>query len=250
MTTVRAHRLAKVFVEVADTFVGTFDALEFQQMLVSRTAELLEAPAVGLLLADHRGGLRFVAASDEDVGLIELLQAQTWQGPCLDAFRTAEPVFANDLPTAADRWPLFAPRAVALGFRAVHAFPLRLRLGREVVGALNVFGHEREPGFDDADRQIVQALADVAAIALLQERTVHRTEVLAAQLQGAFDTRLVIEQAKGVLAHAHSIGVDEAFALLREYARSHNRKLSDVARAVVTDLARLPELAECRPDEG
>ena len=234
MTTVSAERLAKIFVEVSDTLVDEFDLIDFMHMLTARTADLVNATAAGLLLADQRGRLEFMAASDENAALLELFQVQNQEGPCLDAFRTAAPVVNADLRAATGRWPRFAPRATAAGFRSVHAFPLRLR--SEVIGALNVFGADAG-GLDDADVPIVQALADVAAIGLLQERAIRRGEILTEQLQGALNSRVVIEQAKGAVAQAHGVGVDEAFRLIRGFARRHNRRLSEVAHTVVSDPA-------------
>jgi GAF domain-containing protein len=235
MTTVSAERLAKIFVEVADTLVDEFDLIDFLHMLTARTADLVNATAAGLLLADQRGRLEFMAASDENTALLELFQVQNHEGPCLDAFHTAAPVVNADLRAATARWPRFAPRATSAGFRSVHAFPLRLR--SEVIGALNVFGAEAGGGLDDADVLIVQALADVAAIGLLQERAIRRGEILTEQLQGALNSRVVIEQAKGAVAQAYGIGVDEAFRLIRGFARSNNRRLGEVAQAVVSDPA-------------
>jgi transcriptional regulator with GAF, ATPase, and Fis domain len=238
--TVSAERVARVFVEVADTLVDEFDVIEFLQMLADRAAGLLHASTVGLLLADQHGKLQFVAASDENTRLLELFQLQNHDGPCLDAYNTAQPVVNVDLQAAGNRWPRFAPRATASGFRSVHAFPLRLR--RDVIGAMNVFGTDNN-GFNDADAQIMQALADVAAIGLLQERTISRGEALTEQLQGALNSRIIIEQAKGAIAQAHSISVDAAFDLIRAYSRRSNRRLSEVARQIVTDLTSLPDLA-------
>jgi AmiR/NasT family two-component response regulator len=124
-------------------------------------------------------------------------------------------------------------------------FPLRLR--REVIGAMNVFGQESGLTLDETDEQIVQALADVAAIALLQERTIHRGEILTEQLQSALNSRIVIEQAKGVLSQALTVDVDEAFTLLRSYARRGGRRLGEVAQLVVTDLSSIPDLNPRRP---
>jgi GAF domain-containing protein len=235
MTTVTAERLAKTFVEVSDTLVDEFDLIDFLHTLAVRTVELVGAGAAGLLLADQRGRLEFIAASDENTKLLELFQVQNSEGPCFDAFRTAKPVRNADLRGAVGQWPQFAPRAAAAGFLSVHAFPLRLRT--EVIGALNVFGTRPGGVLDLADVPIVQALADVAAIALLQERTIRRGEILTEQLQGALNSRIVIEQAKGAVAQAHQISVDEAFRLIREYARRNNRRLSDIAHAVFTDPA-------------
>lgn len=246
MSTVSAERLAKIFVEVADTLVGEFDLIEFLHLLADRTAGLVQASAVGLLLADQRGKLEFMAGSDENVKLLELFQIQNQEGPCLDAFRTARPVINADLRAAA-RWPRFAPRATEAGFCSVHAFPLRLR--SEVIGALNLFGTD-VGAFDEADVQVVQAVADVATIGLLQERTIRRSEVLTEQLQGALNSRIVIEQAKGAIAQAHGVGVDEAFARMRDYARGTRRQLSEVAHAVVADPGSIPELAARQPTVG
>jgi GAF domain-containing protein len=241
MSTVSADRLAQIFVEVADTLIDEFDVIEFLQMLAHRAAGLVDAASVGLLLADHKGQLQFMAASDENTKLLELLQLQNHEGPCLDAFRLMAPVVNVDLRAAGGRWPRFAPRATAFGFRSVHAFPLRLR--SDVIGAMNVFGSE-VGGLDDTDLKIVQALADVAAIGLLQARAISRSEVLTEQLQGALNSRVVIEQAKGVVAQANGITVDAAFALIRTYARHNNRRLGEVAAQVLADLSSLPDLAK------
>ncbi len=239
MSTVPAERLAEIFVEVADTLVGDFDLIEFLQMVTKHTSEFVDAAAAGLLLGDQRGRLQFMAASDEQTRLLELFQVQSHQGPCQDCFREGVPVVDADLTTAADRWPLFAPKALEAGFRSVHAFPMRLR--GDVIGALNIFGHqvgEMKP----AEIRIVQALADVATIGLLQERIVRSGEVLTEQLQGALNSRVVIEQAKGALAQMRDVDVDEAFKLLRTYARSNQLRLGDVARDLLTDPSSLPGL--------
>lgn len=240
-TTVSAQRLARVFVEIADTLVDEFDLIEFLQLLAGRTADLLKASPVGLLLADQHGRLEFMAASDESVKLLELFQVQHHEGPCLDAFRTGTAVVNADLRLAADRWPLFAPRAVQAGFRSVHAFPLRLRAER--IGAMNVFSAEVGGRLADTDVEIIQALADIASIGLLQERAISRGERLSEQLQGALNSRIVIEQAKGAIAQARGVTVDEAFGLIRAYCRSNNLRLGEVARTITTDLNSLPDLA-------
>jgi GAF domain-containing protein len=239
MPTVSRERLAEVFVEVADTLVDDFDLIEFLRTVTARAAELVDVAAVGLLLADAAGQLQFMAASDERARLLELFQLQHSDGPCLDAFTTGEAVVNADLREATGRWPVFAPHAADLGFRSVHAIPLRLR--SKVIGALNLFGTDTgDLGPDDV--RVVQALADVATIGLLQEQTIHRAEILTEQLQGALNSRVVIEQAKGALARTHGIDVDQAFELLRGYARDHNRKLVELAHAVLSDPAAVPEL--------
>lgn len=244
MPTLSRERLAEVFVELADTLVDEFDLIEFLHTVTTRTAELVEVSAAGVLLADHHGQLQFMAASDEATRLLEVFQIQHHEGPCLEAFLTRGPVVNADLREAGDHWPLFAPRAAQIGFRSVHAIPLRLR--SQVIGALNLFGTDAgalEPG----DIQIVQALADVATIGILQERAIHRAEVLTEQLQAALNSRVVIEQAKGALARIHDVHVDEAFALLRSYARNNNRKLGELAHAVITDPRSLPVLTSRQP---
>ncbi|MGN9812589.1 ANTAR domain-containing protein [Micromonospora sp. BQ11] len=235
MSTVSAERLATVFVEVADTLVDDFDVIEFLQMLTQRVAGLFDTGEVGLMLADHRDRLTFMAASDESARLMEVHQLQHDDGPCLDAYRTGRPVTNVNLAAATDQWPKFAPRATQAGFESVHAFPLRLR--RQVVGAMSVFGRADE--LDDTDTKIVQSLADVAVIGLLQERAIRRGEVLTEQLQGALNSRVVIEQAKGIIAQHRGVSPDEAFNLIRGYARNNNRRLSDVAQTITTDLASL-----------
>ncbi len=239
MTTVPAERLADVFVEVADTLVDEFDLIEFLQMLTSRTAELAGAAAAGLLLADQQGNLQFMAASEEDTKMLELFQLQVHEGPCQDCFRTGQPVTNADLGAAADRWPVFAPRAVEAGFGSVHAIPMRLRT--ETIGALNLFS-DRAGGLQPDGMHIVQALADVATIGLLQERAVHRGEVMTEQLQSALNSRIIIEQAKGAIAQIYTVTIDQAFQLLRGYSRRHQLRIGDVARALVTDPASIPNL--------
>lgn len=239
MPTIAAERLASVLVEVADTLVDEFDLVEFLQMVTARTVELADVVAAGLLLADPHGRLQFMAASDERTELLELFQVQGQEGPCLDCFNSGVAVTNGDLADAASRWPSFAPRAVESGFRSVHALPLRLR--NDTIGALNLFG--AEPGeLGPEDSRVIQALADVATIGLLQERAIHRGEVLTEQLQGALNSRVIIEQAKGAIAQIHGVGVDAAFELLRTHARGRHLRLGDVARAVVSDPASVPDL--------
>jgi GAF domain-containing protein len=234
-----SQRFAEVFVEVADTLVDEFDLIEFLEMVTARASELAGSAAAGLLLADQHGTLQFMAASDDQAELVELFQVQSREGPCQDCFRTGVPVSNADLTVASDLWPAFAPRAVAAGFRSVHAFPMRLR--NEVIGALNLFGTGTDP-MAASDVPIVQALADVATIGLLQERAVRRGELLTEQLQGALNSRIIIEQAKGAVAQLHGIGVDEAFQLMRTYSRNHNVRLVELAQRMVTEPSTAPDL--------
>jgi hypothetical protein len=227
---VDSELLSDTFVDLADTMVADFDVIDFLHLLTDRSVALLAASAAGVVLADPRGELRVAAASSEAAGLVELFQIQNDQGPCLDCFRTGQPVTAADLTGPAQQWPRFAAAAAKAGFRAVEAVPMRLR--DEVIGALNLF--RAEPGaLDPAELRIGQALADVATIGLLQERNVRRSGTLAEQLQAALNSRVIIEQAKGKLAERLGVDPDRAFGLLRGYARSSNQRLTDVARNFV-----------------
>ena len=226
------RQLADVFVALADTLVDDFDVVDFLHELTVRCAQVLGVSAAGVLLTDQRGALRVVAASTEQTRLLELLQSQTDQGPCPECFHTGRPVVAADLSTAAaeSRWPRFAAEARKVGFSSVHALPMRLRT--DVIGALNLFGSE--PGALDADTiRLAQALADVATIGLLQARAIRQRDTLAEQLQTALNSRVVIEQAKGVIAERRHLDMDQSFTLLRGTARTNNRRLSELARAVV-----------------
>jgi transcriptional regulator with GAF, ATPase, and Fis domain len=221
--------LSETFVELTDTMVADFDVIDFLHVLTSRSVELLDVSAAGLLLADPRGELRVVAASSEAVRLLELFQLQNDQGPCLDCFRSGRPVTATDLG-AGQRWPRFAAAAGQAGFAAVQALPMRLR--EQVIGALNLF--RANPGaFDPASVRVGQALADVATIGLLHERSMRRSDTLNEQLQTALNSRVIIEQAKGKLAERLGIDMSQAFTLLRDHARDRNQRLSDLARAFV-----------------
>ena len=222
--------LSDTFVDLADTMVAEFDVIDFLHMLTDRSVRLLSASAAGVLLADPRGELRLVAASTEAARVLELFQLQNDQGPCLDCFRVGEPVAASDLTTARQRWPQFAAAAAQAGFAAVHALPMRLR--SQVIGALNLF-RATPGGLGREDVRVGQALADVATIGLLQERSTRRGETLSEQLQGALNSRVVIEQAKGKLAERAGLDMDQAFAVLRSYARDRNLRLSEVAQAFI-----------------
>jgi transcriptional regulator with GAF, ATPase, and Fis domain len=221
-----AELLSDTFVDLADTMVADFDITDFLDMLTERSVKLLHASAAGVVLADPRGELRVAAASTEAAGLLELFQLQNDQGPCLECYRTGQPVSAADLASATDRWPQFAAAATQAGLRAVQALPMRLR--GQVIGALNLF--RADPGsFDPAGQRIGQALADVATIGLLHERNMRRSEGLAEQLQSALNSRVVIEQATGKLAERLSLDMPRALAMLRDYARNSNQRLTDVA---------------------
>jgi len=243
---VNGELLSETFVELTDTMVADFDLIDFLQVLTDRSVQLLDVTAAGLLLADPRGELRVVAASSEAARLVELFQIQNDQGPCLDCYRSGRPVAAGDLAAEVQRWPRFAPAAQQAGFAAVQALPMRLR--EQVIGALNLF--RAGPGaFDPAEVRVGQALADVATISLLHERSMRHSDTLNEQLQTALNSRVIIEQAKGKLAERFGLDMTQAFSLLRDQARSRNLRLADLAQAFIEGSATLTGLTASRSQQ-
>ncbi len=228
---ISTERLTNVFVEVADTLVDDFDLVDFLQNLATHASDLSGAAAIGILLTDQRRRLQFMTASNESAAALELFQIQSEEGPCLDCFASGKPVVNLNLSNAMSIWPTFAPRALASGFQSVHAFPMRLR--DRTLGALNIFDAEQVE-FTSAEVRIVQSLADLATIALLQERARSRAEAVTEQLQGALNSRVIIEQAKGAVSKLAGVSVDDAFQLLRTRARTSGAHLVDVAQAVLS----------------
>jgi len=225
----REAQLARAFVRLADTLAGDFDVVDFLHGLSDDSVQILDAEAAGVMLADARGGLRLVASSDERMRLLEIFELQDEQGPCVDAFSTGQPVQAGAADSRA-RWPEFAPHAFEAGFRMMCAVPLRLR--RDVIGALNLFRGSDEL-FNEAELDIAKAMGEIAAIGLIQERALRERTLLTEQLQSALNSRIIVEQAKGMLAEYLAVSMDDAFQLLRTFSRDHNRKLSIVARDVI-----------------
>lgn len=238
----REQRIVATFVELADTMVDDFDVVEFLHHLAERCVQLLDCAEAGLLLSDAGGALRVMASSSERADTLELLQSQSEEGPCFECFHRGQAIISDDLTADADRWPQFARAAVHAGFRSVQAVPMRVR--GTTVGALNLF--RTHPGrLDASDMPLAQGLADIAAISLLQERTLRETRAVVEQLEMALTSRVVIEQAKGIIAERARIRIDVAFARLRTYARAHNLRLSDVARELIDgrlDTSALEEL--------
>jgi GAF domain-containing protein len=222
--------VARTMVELADTLVDDFDVVELLTILADRSVEVLEVSAAGLMLVTPEEGLRVMASSSEAMRVLELFELQAEEGPCLDCYRTGEPVANGDLAAEDSRWPLFAPEALAAGFRSVHALPMRLR--GVTVGALNLFRTDLGT-LQEGDLSVAQAFADVATIAILQHRAALQAQAVNEQLNGALHSRIVIEQAKGVLAERAGIGMEEAFSRLRKYARNHNLRLAAVAQDVI-----------------
>ena len=223
-------RLAQAFVGLADTLVADYDPIELSQQLIESSMALLPIAAAGLLIGDVHGNLHVLASSSEEIRLLELLQVQADAGPCLVAYGTGQQVLVDDLDLESQRWPAFAKQAAEYHYRSVSALPLRLR--DERVGALNLFRTE-VGAMSPTDISVGQALADVATVGILHQRTLTHSHLISQQLQGALNSRVIIEQAKGVLAERGSIDMDRAFVLLRAHARKTQQRLADVARAVV-----------------
>jgi GAF domain-containing protein len=225
------NRITETLVELADTLVLGFDGIDFLHTLTERCVQLLGVDAAGILLIDQRGTLKLVAASTEQTRLLELFQLQNEEGPCLDCYHSGQSVACADLTAAPQRWPLFATAAREQGFAAVQAVPMRLR--EQILGALNLFSSSPNSIPTDATA-VAQSFANVATISILQLRALRHSEMVTEQLQTALNSRILIEQAKGILAERRHISLTEAFTLMRSYARNHNRLLSLVAQAVIT----------------
>jgi transcriptional regulator with GAF, ATPase, and Fis domain len=219
----------RAFVQLADTLTADFDIIDFLHTLAQHCVDLLGVSACGILLADHTGRLNLVAASTEQARILELSQAQAAEGPCVDAYRTRAPVSCPDLAGARERWPDFTAAALSAGFADVHALPMRLH--EEAIGAISLYSTQ-PTRLTGQTAELGQALADVATIGILHERTLRRREVISEQLQKALESRIAIEQAKGMLAERLHVTVGEAFILIRAHARDYNLKLAETARAI------------------
>jgi GAF domain-containing protein len=222
--------LTRTLVKLADTLVEGFDIVDLFTFLADRCVEILDVAAAGLMLPRTNGELGIVASSSEAMHILEAFEAQSNEGPCPDCYRTGQPVVNLDLATAHGRWPRFTPRALVAGFRSVHALPMRLR--NDTIGALNLF-RTHEGRMSESDVNAAQSLADVASIAILQYRIDIDLRALNDQLSYALNSRIVIEQAKGIVGERSGIDMAQAFTLLRSYARNNGRRLADVARQVI-----------------
>ncbi len=226
----REFQVIRTFLELADTLVADFDIIDSFTVLATRCVEMLDTAATGILLADADRQLRVIAASSEQARLLELFQLQNDEGPCMEAFASGHSIVHTDLRSAIERWPRFTPYAVGAGYESVYAIPLRLR--GNIIGVLNLFGSDPGP-LGDGDVALAQALADLASITILQAAATTEARRREEQLQHALDSRIVIEQAKGMLAeHAH-IDMPTAFDRMRARARNTNTKLTDVAAHIV-----------------
>ena len=240
----REELIGRTFVELADTLVEDYDVIEFLHLLAERCVRLLGVSEAGVVLFDVHGRLRPLASSSERMQLMELIEVQTEDGPCLDCCRDGRPVREDDLEGATGRWPHFASAALNAGFRSTYAVPMRLR--EERIGALNLFA-DRVNGLSEADEALGQAMADVATIGLLHERVLQEQAVVSGQLQTALNSRIAVEQAKGLIAEQAGVEMGAAFELLRSYARHHNRRLRDVVTEVISRDLSADQLRVGRP---
>ncbi|MFE1664057.1 ANTAR domain-containing protein [Microbacterium sp. P02] len=231
----RERELVRTFVELADTLVAGYDIVDLLYRLVTRCARTLNAADAGILLARADGTLEVVASTSERSMLIGLLQLDESQGPCVGAYRTGHIVTVDNIADMRSRWPAFVEAAGAQGYQTMHAIPLRLR--EQTIGSLNLFGDTPGP-LSAEDALVAQGLADIATIGILHERALRESNSAREQLQFALDSRVIIEQAKGVLAQTERITPEQAFEILRRIARTSRRKLSDVAREVIDEAGR------------
>jgi GAF domain-containing protein len=227
----REARLNRAFVKVADSLTANYDVVDLLHTLVTECTAIVGATAGGLMLADPAGRLQLVASTDESAELVELMQLAAGAGPCLDCFATATAVSVLDIDTGARAWPDFRAAALDQGFRSVHATPMKLR--GEVIGTMNLF-QASAGAMTERNAAVVQALADVATIGVLQQRIATESHIVAEQLQRALDSRVLIEQGKGALSQALGLSMDQAFAALRIYSRNNNLPLNEVAAGVTS----------------
>jgi GAF domain-containing protein len=225
----KVELLVRTLVELADNLVDDFDVVELLTLLSDRCVDTLDVASAGVMLADPSGELQVVASSSEAMRTLELFQLQADQGPCLDCYRSGRPIVNLNLGTVDGRWPRFASRALDAGLHSVHSLPMRLR-GR-TIGALNMFRADNG-SLNEHDVTAAQALADVATIAILQHQTATDAQILNTQLSHALNSRIIIEQAKGKISEAAGVQMDHAFLRLRNHARSHNLRLSELARDI------------------
>lgn len=235
----RESLLVATLVELADNLVDNFDVIDVLSVLSNRCVDAIDVDAAGVMLSSPGGELQYIASSSESMRVLELFQIQSDEGPCIDCFRDGRAIVNYELADADELWPNFTPRAMAQGFRSVHCLPMRLR-GR-TLGALNLFRTSQGP-LDENDVVVAQGLADVATIAILQHQTAQDAQTLNGQLSIALNSRIIIEQAKGMVSQTTKCDMDSAFGRLRVHARNHNLGLTEVARSVVDRRLAIVEL--------
>ena len=227
----REARLSAAFVKLAGRLTDEFDVIDLLQTLAEECADTLDTQAAGIMLVDGDGQLQLIVSTSEETDLVEVMALNAGEGPCVDCFRSSAPITVGDIEDGRDRWPAFSREALRNGFRSVHATPLRLR--GQAIGALNLFSvHVGALG--DADVAVAQALADVSTIGLIQEDRAADATLVPRQLARAFDARILVEQAKGVIAEGEGVPISEAFALLRQHAQANDMTLRAAAVAATS----------------
>lgn len=226
----RDQLIRDTFVDLADTLASDYDVGEFLHLLVQRCEDVLSVTTCGVLVEAQEGGLRLAAATSSEMHRLEQVEIDLMDGPSFEAYRRVEPIVSQDLRDERQRWPQVLDQAFEMGLLTAYAFPLRLR--DDCIGALSLYRNQLG-AFDEDDVQLAQAFADVAAIGILQERKITRAEQRAHQLQHALDSRVVIEQAKGILAERHGVSLGQAFERLRHHARSNNLKVRDICHDII-----------------
>ncbi|MFJ3383483.1 MULTISPECIES: ANTAR domain-containing protein [unclassified Curtobacterium] len=237
MAATREHRLVETFVALTDTLVDDYDLVDLLQNLVETAVDLFDASAAGILLVNQQQELEVLASTSERSSFVGLLQLNAGEGPCVECFATGRAVSVRNPEEMRRRWPTFATASAQSGYASVHAIPMRLR--DTTLGSLNLF-RGTEGVLNAEDALAAQALTDVATISILQQRTLEHATLAQDQLQRALDSRILIEQAKGFVAHTHQVDMEAAFAMIRQYARAHREPLADVARALIERRLDLP----------
>lgn len=240
----REEQIIATFVEFADTMLEDFDIVEFLHRLLERAVELLSCAEAGLLLANAEGALQVMASSSQRSEALELLQSESGTGPCIESYRGSRTVFSEDLEVDRKRWPVFAEAALGSGIGSVHSIPMRVQ--GDTIGAFNLF-RSQVGRIAPHDLPLGQGLADIAAVAILQERATRETRGVVQQLEHALDSRVLIEQAKGILAERAHASMDAAFLGIRAYSRSHNRRLIEVAGDIIENRLDTSELVKLLP---
>lgn len=241
----RERSMVRAFVDLAGGLVGDFDVQDLLHRLAEHCVRLVDSmSACGVMLLDRTNVLSVVAAFPDVGRALDVAQLEVGDGPCLECVRTGRGVHSTDLIEDGARWPRWSRLAVARDFRTVYATPLRL--GDQIIGTLNLFG----PSPTDSTEQdllIIRALADVATITILQQRSVSRAAALNTQLQTALASRIAVEQAKGVLSESLGVDMDEAFTILRHNSRSTNTKLTVLAGYLASGRIKAAELQRPGP---
>jgi len=236
MTLTREQGILRAFAQLADTLVADYDVVDLLQNLVDLSSRFLGATASGVMLADEHGELDVIASTSEASRLVEVMQLSAYAGPCIESFETGAVVSVADIEQVPDRWQAFRDRALEQGFAAIDAIPLRLRA--QTIGTLNLF-RAATGDLPEDDLVAAQAFADVATIGILHQRSLAESDAIRQQLQFALNSRIIVEQAKGVVAQTRAVPIDQAFTLIRDYARRNQKGISQVASDIVERRLRL-----------